>query len=162
MGVSGHKALRKGRFSVPGHAYFTTTATRGRATLFRDFDAACAASRALGSQRSWGDARALAWVLMPDHLHCLVQLGDLPLPKVIQAVHSLTARAVNAERGASGPIWQGAFHDHALRADEDLRAAARYLIANPLRAGLVAHVGDYPFWDAIWVGNSCDPNDLLW
>ncbi|MBB5859537.1 hypothetical protein GGR69_001194 [Xanthomonas arboricola] len=28
---------------------------------------------------------------------------------------------------------------------------ARYLIANPLRAGLVARVGDYPFWDAIWL-----------
>ncbi|MEQ7866160.1 transposase, partial [Xanthomonas sp. WHRI 8393] len=34
---------------------------------------------------------------------------------------------------------------------DDLRLAARYLIANPLRAGLVERVGDYPFWDAIWL-----------
>ena len=44
-----------------------------------------------------------------------------------------------------------AFHDHALRANEDLRQAARYVIANPIRAGLVRRVGDYPFWNAIWV-----------
>ena len=48
-------------------------------------------------------------------------------------------------------LWQTGFHDHALRREEDLAATARYLIANPLRAGLVQRVGDYPFWDAVWV-----------
>ncbi|MBB4592801.1 hypothetical protein FHR61_000481 [Xanthomonas arboricola] len=42
-------------------------------------------------------------------------------------------------------------HDRALRKDDDLRIVARYLIANPLRAGMVERVGDYPFWDAIWL-----------
>ena len=160
--VPGHKSLRKGRLSLAGQVYFTTTAVRGREPLFADFIVGCAVSRALGSPRSWSDARALAWVLMPDHLHCLVQLGQSPLPKVMQSVHSITARAANAECGRSGQVWQGAFHDRALRADDDLLEAARYLIANPLRAGLVARVGDYPFWDAIWAENSPDPTDLLW
>ena len=31
------------------------------------------------------------------------------------------------------------------------RAAARYIVANPLRAGLVKQIGDYPLWDAIWL-----------
>jgi REP element-mobilizing transposase RayT len=159
--LPGHEALRKGRVSLANHVYFTTTVARDRKPLFADFDIACAACRVLGSPRPWADARVFAWVLMPDHLHCLVQLGNSPLPKVMQSVHSITARAVNAQRGMSGQVWQGAYHDRALRADDGVLESARYLIANPLRAGLVARVGDYPFWDAIWAANSPDATDLL-
>ena len=35
--------------------------------------------------------------------------------------------------------------------DEDMRAMARYIVANPLRASLVEHIGDYPLWDAVWL-----------
>lgn len=38
-----------------------------------------------------------------------------------------------------------------MRYDEDLLKAARYIIANPLRARLVKRVGDYPLWDAVWL-----------
>jgi putative transposase len=48
-------------------------------------------------------------------------------------------------------IWQTGFHDHALRADEDVVRVARYIVANPLRAGLVSSPGEYPHWDAVWV-----------
>jgi hypothetical protein len=43
-----------------------------------------------------------------------------------------------------------AFHDHALRGDEDLQSVTRYLVGNPLRAGLVENIGEYPFWNAEW------------
>jgi hypothetical protein len=48
-------------------------------------------------------------------------------------------------------LWQRAFYDHALRKDEDVRQIARYIIANPLRRGLVKDVGDYLLWDAAWL-----------
>jgi hypothetical protein len=48
-------------------------------------------------------------------------------------------------------VWQKGFYDRALRSDEDVAAVARYIVANPLRAGLVDSVREYPFWDAIWV-----------
>ena len=35
--------------------------------------------------------------------------------------------------------------------DEDLKKTARYIVANPLRAGLVKRLGDYPHWDALWL-----------
>ncbi|MGB7814803.1 MAG: hypothetical protein WBL28_00460 [Methylotenera sp.] len=49
------------------------------------------------------------------------------------------------------PIWQPGFYDHAIRKDEDIVAIARYIIANPIRAGLVKRVGDHPHWDAVWL-----------
>jgi hypothetical protein len=48
-------------------------------------------------------------------------------------------------------VWKPGFHDRALRHEDSMVDAARYIVANPLRAGLVERVGDYPFWDAIWL-----------
>jgi hypothetical protein len=50
-----------------------------------------------------------------------------------------------------GNIWQRGFFDRAIRKDDDLLGIARYIVANPLRAGIVDSVGDYPLWDAMWL-----------
>jgi putative transposase len=50
------------------------------------------------------------------------------------------------------PVWQRGFHDHALRKEEDIVSVARYIVANPVRDGLVRRIGDYPHWDAVWLG----------
>lgn len=51
----------------------------------------------------------------------------------------------------SVPVWARAFHDHAVRRDEDLTALARYVVANPVRAGLAEDVLGYSWWDAEWM-----------
>lgn len=146
----GHAALRRGRVSLPGHVYLVTVVVAGRAPLFSRFDAACAAARCFAEPRLHGDAHLVAWVLMPDHAHWLLQLGPRePLPTLASRLKSASARAVNAALGRSGPLWSRAFHDRALRHDEDVATAAGYVIDNPLRAGLVRRRGDYPFWDCI-------------
>lgn len=94
---------------------------------------------------------SLAWVLMPDHLHWLIQLQQGSLNELMQQLKSRSAISLNAIMGGTGPIWQKGYHDRAIRQDEDLRAVARYVVANPLRAGLAQHIGEYPFWDACWL-----------
>ena len=94
----------------------------------------------------------LAWVLMPDHAHWLLQLGEsADLAAAVNRLKSGSTRAANRTLGRNGPLWAHAFHDRALRRDEDVMAVARYIIANPLRAGLVTRVGEYPFWNAVWL-----------
>ena len=94
----------------------------------------------------------MAWVLMPDHAHWLLQLGARDtLARVVGRMKACSAREVNQVTARSGTLWERAYHDHAVRKEEDLEAIARYIIANPLRAGLTASVRDYPFWDAIWL-----------
>jgi REP element-mobilizing transposase RayT len=66
-------------------------------------------------------------------------------------VKSRSAIEINRLLGRRGRIWQKGFHDHAIRKEEDLRAVARYVVANPVRAGLVQSVRDYPHWDARWI-----------
>ncbi len=96
-------------------------------------------------------ASTLCFVIMPDHMHWLLQLNDGDLSTVMQKVKASTTRRIGCLRGSSCRIWQRGFHDRALRREEDLQSVARYIAANPLRAGLVRNLGDYPHWDAIWL-----------
>ncbi|MDE2309671.1 MAG: transposase, partial [Betaproteobacteria bacterium] len=99
-----------------------------------------------------GDAAMLAWVLMPDHAHWLIELSEHDvLSAVVNRIKSASARHANRVLERKGVLWSAAFHDHALRAEDDLLDTARYVVANPLRAGLVKNLGDYPFWNAIWL-----------
>ncbi len=97
--------------------------------------------------------RSCAWVVKADHVHWLLVLGDRKsLSVIMQGFKSYLARSGNRyDKKPERRIWQAGFHDHALRSEEDLRVTARYVVANPLRAGLVTDIGDYPFWNAIWL-----------
>ncbi len=148
----GHAALRRGRVTLRNGVYFVTAATCQRIALFHDCCAARTAARCFEDPHVLGDASMLAWVLMPDHAHWLIQLvGTTPLGICVGRIKSASSRAVNRACQRKGCVWAPAFHDHALRAEEDVEAAARYLVANPLRAGLVERVGDYPYWNAVWI-----------
>jgi len=88
---------------------------------------------------------------MPDHVHLLLQLREAPLANVLNTLKSKSAIELNREIGREGRFWEPGFHDHALRKEEDLLGIARYIVANPLRAGLVRRLGDYPYWNAVWL-----------
>ena len=148
----GHAALRNGRASICNTAYLITTTTQNREPLFTHFPAACAAVRCFEDAALLRNSRMLAWVLMPDHAHWLLQLGEADnLGEVMGRLKSASSRYANRALNRAGPLWSKAFHDHALREEEDLQAVARYIVANPLRAGLVKRIGDYPFWNAFWL-----------
>ena len=148
----GHSALRKGRVSMPGQIYLVTTATLDRQPFFANFTAAQAAAQTFEDKAVLADAKLLAWVLMPDYFHGLVQLGEITdLCNIMNRLKSASARRVNRVLRRKGALWANAFHDHALRQEEDVLGTARYIVANPIRAGMVRRVGDYPFWDAVWL-----------
>jgi putative transposase len=89
---------------------------------------------------------------MPDHLHWLVRLKDgTELGQLMRTVKCVSSWQINRALNRSGRLWQAGYHDHALRKEEDIVSTARYVVSNPLRAGLVKHIGDYPLWDAIWL-----------
>jgi REP element-mobilizing transposase RayT len=137
--------LRLGRRSEPGRWYHVITRTLDHRPVFDDLPAARTLITVLAEEQKRDRARTLAFVVMPDHLHWLLELRTAPLSRVVAAVKSVSAHRLG-ER-----IWQPGFFDRAIRRDEDAKAVARYVIANPIRAGLVDHIGDYPHWDAVWL-----------
>jgi len=148
----GHAALRTGRVSLAGHVYLVTFTTSDRRRHFERWDVAATACRAMTSPSQWQRSRLLAWVLMPDHWHGLVALGEFDdLSTCIGRFKGRSSRLVRAAHPDTGTVWAPAFHDRAIRNDDALVHAARYLVMNPVRAGLVERIGDYPFWDARWL-----------
>jgi putative transposase len=146
------RRLRTGRTSTEGGIYLLTFTTLERRPYFARFDRTRLACVALSANESWPHCRLLAWVLMPDHWHGLVELGQAEsLSRSVARAKAATTRAWNLAHQRSGSLWAAGFHDHALRRDEDMLGCARYIVTNPVRAGLAARCGDYPFWDAIWL-----------
>ena len=88
---------------------------------------------------------------MPDHLHWLVSLQKGTLANLMKRMKSRSAIHLNRVRHSKVSVWQRGYHDHALRKEEDVKSVARYIVANPLRAGLVENIGDYPYWDTAWL-----------
>lgn len=145
--------LRKGRYSEPNTLYLLTTVTANREPLFSNFQLGRIVIRSMRHHHDAGYINSLAFVVMPDHVHWLVQLNDrYTLPALMRSFKGYTSKQVNEFYKKTGRrIWQPGYHDHALREEEDIKQIARYIVANPLRAGLVEHIGDYPLWDAIWL-----------
>ena len=138
--------LRAGRYSEAGRVYHVTAVTNGRYPFFSNSDLARRVCRTL----LWSDyseaTTTLCYVLMPDHLHWLFQLGDgESLSKVMLRVKGRSGRLCGSA------VWQKGYHDHAVRKEESIRDVARYIVANPLRAGLVSSLRDYPYWNAAWL-----------
>ncbi|MBD8575986.1 transposase [Pseudomonas syringae] len=143
--------LRKGRYSEPGRIYLLTGVVHERRPLFADFWLGRLVVMQLRQAEQAGFARSLAWVVMPDHFHWLVELKAGSLGALMRRGKAGSSRAIVATGRARPRIWQKGFHDSALRHEEHLQNAARYIVANPLRAGLVQRIGDYPLWDAVWL-----------
>ncbi|MEL1266025.1 REP-associated tyrosine transposase [Pseudoxanthomonas putridarboris] len=149
----GHRALRKGRGSESGRIYLVTTTTHRRIPYFAKWELASRMSAVMDRDDTWlPHAQLLCWILMPDHWHGLVQLSDATsLSKVIGLAKGRSARAVGRVARPSGQIWAAGFHDRAMRCDDDVLTAARYIVTNPVRAGLVTSIRYYPYWNSIWL-----------
>jgi len=138
--------LRTGRYSQPGQIYMVTMITAERRRIFDDFAAARVLIQILKAESDKHRASTLAFVVMPDHLHWLMQLGEsAALSQSVRGIKSITTHRLGQQ------VFQRGYHDHAVRREEDIKSLARYVIANPVRAGLSYSVGSYPHWDAAWL-----------
>ncbi|MGH8189977.1 MAG: REP-associated tyrosine transposase [Rhodanobacteraceae bacterium] len=148
----GHAALRRGRCSIPGQVYLVTTTTFARQPLFARWPVGVAVAREVGGRRLWRGNQLHAWVLMPDHMHLLLTLNsDESLSHLMTRVKAVSARAARSVTKSDARIWADAFHDHALRRDEQVAVAAGYILDNPVRAGLVDDRWRWSFWDSEWL-----------
>ena len=143
--------MRVGRFSETGRIYLLTSVVHNRLSIFADWRLGRLVVSEIRDAQDQGWADSLAWVVMPDHFHWLIELKSGTLPDLMRGTKSRSARAVNAALSRSDCLWQKGYYDQAVRREEDLKRFARYIVANPVRAGLVERIGDYPLWDAVWL-----------
>ena len=143
--------LRGGHAGQPGRVYLITITCHGRQAHFATLQSGRCFVQALRATRAY--AVTLGYVVMPDHIHWLLALREhADLAATVHKAKSVaTQRWRRAGRGGNERLWHAGFHDRALRREEDLVAMTRYIVANPIRAGLVDRLGEYPHWDSAWL-----------
>ena len=92
--------------------------------------------------------RMLAWVIMPNHVHTLIEIGTVPLSKIVQNWKSIVAVEANKLLKRTGSFWQPEYWDHFMRDAEKTPKAIRYVENNPVRANLCRLPEEWPFSSA--------------
>jgi REP element-mobilizing transposase RayT len=89
-----------------------------------------------------------AWVVMPNHVHVLVQVGSVPMARLIQSWKRFTAREANSLLGRNGTFWEREYWDTFIRDENHRRRAVRYIETNPVKGGLVAEAAQWKWSSA--------------
>lgn len=79
-----------------------------------------------------------AWAIMPNHVHVLFQVQDVPMSQLVDAWKGYTAKEANKILGRKGRFWQDGYWDTYMRGGDHEVRTRRYIETNPTKAGLVA------------------------
>ncbi len=97
------------------------------------------------------DVDVLAYCVMPDHLHALLEKRAASGEFDTIATGFMQATEAAYRAATRRPLWQSGHHQRLLRDDEASDRAARHILENPVRAGLTRAVGEYPFaWSDVY------------
>ncbi len=129
---------------VGRHAYHLVIVTHHRAAILVG-DLAIATGEHLIRTAAATGFELLVYTIMPDHVHVLAHgaTDDADLKRFMQRFKQLSSHA-HKRRAQGRQLWQQSFFDRTLRRDDDVQVIARYVIENPMRAGLIAAGEDWP------------------
>ena len=133
-------------FSYVGlHRYSLTFCTEQRQRLFTDAAAVTLVTQQLVRAASEQKFAVLAYCFMPDHLHVLNEgtADDSDGKRFIKAFKQYSGYYYSQTYRKT--LWQRYGFEHVLRDDEVTIQVAKYILANPVRAGLAETVEQYPF-----------------
>jgi REP element-mobilizing transposase RayT len=92
--------------------------------------------------------RLQAWVIMPNHVHLVVDVFETPLSQLIKRWKGSTAREANRFLNRNESFWQPDYFDTRIRDAVHLRKAIRYIEQNPTKAKLVPDTHGWQFGSA--------------
>jgi len=93
--------------------------------------------------------RLRAWIVMPNHVHLVVDVLDAPLSKLLNLWKGRSARAANLQLGRAGHFWEREYFDTLICDEAHLNRAIRYTENNPVKAGLVREPKEWR-WSSAW------------
>ena len=98
-----------------------------------------------------------AYVVMANHVHVLL-CPKVSLAKITQAIKTFTARKANEILGRTGQkSWAEESYDHWVRDEKDFQKIIAYIERNPVSAGLVEKIEEWPYSSAAWTGKDACP-----
>jgi len=141
---------RKPRPLLAGGTYHVTARGNNREAIFHDDR-----DRLLYLQLlAWGaivtSARMIAYVLMTNHVHLIVQTSAPNLDKTIHRIHRPYAAQFNRRYDRVGHVFASRYHSALIIEDSYLLEATRYVHLNPVRAGVAPRPEDFPWSSYRW------------
>jgi putative transposase len=134
---------RQLRLDYPGAVHHITARGNERRPIFR-----CNRDRLLFLQLLAETVRRFgwsvtAWVLMTNHFHLVVETPEANLSRGMHWLMGAYAMAFNRRHSRSGHLFQGRFHSFLIDSDAYLAEVLRYVVLNPVRAGMVDDPAKY-------------------
>jgi len=94
--------------------------------------------------RRW-EVWASAVVLLPNHYHVVLHDRRGNLSRAMRHLDGVYTQRFNRRHNRDGPLMRGRFRSRLVQEERYLLEVVRYVHSNPVRAGLVARAGDYPW-----------------
>jgi REP element-mobilizing transposase RayT len=133
------------RLELHGGLYHVTSRGNGRADIYRSDGDRHRFLHTLGSTQSRYNWVVHAYCLMSNHYHLLVETPDANLARGMQVLNSVYSQGFNRRYGHVGHLFQGRYKAILVEKDSHLLELARYIVLNPVRAGLAAAPLDWPW-----------------
>ena len=131
------------RLEFPGATYHVTSRGDRREPIYRDDAYRVAQLKVVGAAMDRFDAKVLAYCLMGNHYHLIVQTPLANLSALMRQVNGVYTQVFNRRHRQVGHLFQGRFKAILVDTDAYLLALCRYVERNPVAAGLVASPGDW-------------------
>jgi REP element-mobilizing transposase RayT len=144
------------RIEFPGALYHVTARGNARQAIFLDDDDRRLFLHRFGRVAQTHRWRCLAYCLMPNHYHLLVETPGADLSRGMQKLNATYSQGFNARHERVGHVLQGRFSAILVEREGHLREVARYVVLNPVRAEMVASPEAYP-WSSLRAAIGLDP-----
>jgi putative transposase len=135
----------KHRIEIPGGLFHVTGRGNAQATIFVDDVDYMEFVRMLGAVVSQYGWLTHSYSLLPNHYHLLVETPDANLGAGMHRLNGRYARRFNQRYRRFGHVFQGPYGAELVERDEHLQEVYRYVVLNPVRAGLCEHFEDWPW-----------------
>lgn len=136
---------RPHRISFPGALYHVSVrGNNGGVIVHDDFDRRDLLATCAGAIGKFG-WRCHAFCLMDNHFHLILETPEGNISSGMQRLNGTYAQHFNRRHKRTGHLFQGRFHAPLVDCDSHLLEASRYVVLNPIRAGLCSHPGAWPW-----------------
>lgn len=136
---------RKPRIEYHGAFYHVITRGNQRQKIFKDAADFQKYLQLLAIYKNRYSYHLYAYVIMSNHVHLLIETGDVPLSKVLQGINQTYTMYFNRRYRTVGHLFQGRYKAILCDRDNYLMALLKYIHHNPIRAEIVERLDAYPW-----------------
>jgi len=133
------------RIEYPGALYHVTSRGNAREAIYRSDEDRLQFLDALAQVVDRFGWLCHAFCLMDNHYHLLIETPQGNLSRGMRQLNGVYTQRFNRSHGRVGHVFQGRFKAIVVEKDAHLLALCRYIVRNPVAAGMVSEVGDWPW-----------------